>query len=185
MELPRGSTPVSIGQDGLTAQAARGATLDELRPRFEGSEHAFLLWVDEQLRSGDWQVAASQSDEGGSGGGASGESPVELYGKLLARIHEALRVAGEEPRWLQSFLDSPPPGMADAFAEVTLSPEGRLDLERITANVGGDGDPRSRARLFEVLDSLAAYALFSAKNRLPPEISEALAEELARMRGEG
>jgi hypothetical protein len=170
--------------DELATHVAKGITLAELRPRFEGSEHSFLHWVDEQVRSGDWVTVEPQELPAIHGLAASSVVSHELFAQLLAEIYGALREAGEDPDWIQSFLDHPPKGLETAFAGVTISDAGLLDLPRLLSNLGGDDDPRARLRLYEALDSLVAYALFSAHNRLPAVDAEELTAQFRRMRGE-
>ena len=94
-----------------------------------------------------------------------------------------VRVAGAEAEQfagigtvahIRSF-ESPQPGLETAYEGVTLGPDGRLDVARIRRNVSvGGGEALSRAMTLEAIDAFVAYALFSARNVLPGEMSERL-----------
>jgi hypothetical protein len=57
---------------------------------------------------------------------------------------------------------------------VTLGPDGRLDVARIRQNVSSGGEALARAMTLEALDAFVSYALFTARNVLPGEMSERL-----------
>jgi hypothetical protein len=102
-------------------------------------------------------------------------SPEERFNVLLVQIHTAIRLAGANPDLLRGFLESPHPGLETAYDGVTLGPDGRVDVERIRQNVSrGGGEALSRAMTLEALDAFVSYALFSARNVLPGEMSERL-----------
>jgi hypothetical protein len=76
---------------------------------------------------------------------------------------------------LRGFLDAPPSGLEAAYEGVALGEDGRVDVERIRRNVAGGGEALARALTLEALDAFVSYALFSAKNVLPPDVAEQLA----------
>ncbi|MGA9525422.1 MAG: DUF4388 domain-containing protein [Myxococcaceae bacterium] len=155
-------------------KAARGADLRALRPTFEGSEHAWLSLVDELLASGVLAVRPRTEPELELEQVPSTAAPptvLQKYELLFETICAALQSSGQELDDLRSFLDDPSPGLEKAFEGVTLSDEGRLDIERLLANGAGA----------EALDAFASYALFSARNVLPPGIAEALSAEFRRI----
>jgi hypothetical protein len=98
----------------------------------------------------------------------------ERYNRLLEDVCRVLSEAGRGPQVLRGFLASPPPGLEGAFAGVTLSEEGRLDVERLRQNVSRVGGAMARAFTFDALDAFAAYALFAARNIVPPEVASRL-----------
>jgi hypothetical protein len=109
------------------------------------------------------------------------KGPVDLYAELVQTICQALMQAGHPLTPLRGFFESPGEGLEAAFAGVTLSDEGELDVDRVLANVASGDEALSRAMAYEALDAFAAYALFSAKNALPAELAELLQEEFARV----
>jgi hypothetical protein len=181
VRLASGGAPRT--SDVLSAQVALGASLAELRPRFEGSEHAFLTWVEEQLRSGEWIEAETERLPPPSPVPSfAGRSVLELYGDLVSAVCGALRGANEDLGQLRAFLEGPPTELEPIFSGVTLSEDGALDMERLISNAGGKSEPRARARTYEALDSFVAYALFAAHNVLAPQVAEQLAQTFRRMR---
>lgn len=108
-------------------------------------------------------------------------SALDRYAALVKTICDALAKAGRDLADLRSFLDDPLPGMETAFKGVTLSDQGVLDVQRVLNNALHDRSPLGRARAFEALDAFVNYALFSAKNVLPPELAESLAKDFRRI----
>lgn len=173
----------------LLARVGSGVTLRELRGGFDGSVHAFLSWVDEQVRS---QSLIEQPAEAPAPVAAAPRapepatqtpetpapedlSPEERYNLLLSLVARALKDAGQENgAMLRGFLEAPPQGLESAFAGVSLGEDGRVDVERIRDNVAGGGEALARALTLEALDAFVSYALFSARNVLPPEVAERL-----------
>lgn len=173
------------GEEALLARAAHGTTLGALRSFWEGSLFSFLTWVEERSREG--ALVPQQKASGPSmPRRASGTflavppppvaplSPEERFNVLLAQIHTAIRLAGANPDLLRGFLESPQPGLETAYVGVTLGPDGRVDVARIRQNVSGGGEALARAMTLEAIDAFVSYALFSARNVLPGEMSERL-----------
>ncbi len=180
------------GEEALFARAAQGATLGALRSFWEASLFSFLTWVEERMRDGALVIQlktavpavppvapmprrASGSFAAIPPPSVAPLSPEERFNSLLAQIHTAIRLAGANPDLLRGFLESPQPGLETAYEGVTLGPDGRLDVARIRRNVSvGGGEALSRAMTLEAIDAFVAYALFSARNVLPGEMSERL-----------
>jgi hypothetical protein len=173
------------GEESLLARAASSTTLGVLRSFWAGSLFSFLTWVEERSRDG---VLLVQQPSGAplqprrpSGSfvvpppPVAPLSPEERFNVLLAQIHTAIRLAGANPDLLRGFLESPQPGLETAYDGVTLGPDGRVDVERIRLNVSsGGGEALARAMTLEALDAFVSYALFTARNVLPGEMSERL-----------
>jgi hypothetical protein len=122
-----------------------------------------------------------------AGAGASSDraGPLETYRRLVQRIAEELIASGHRTSALTSFLADPPPPFDVAFAGVTLDGKGRLDVERVVENLAAGKPALARARAYEALDAFVSYALFSAKNVLPPEEAARLQRELRSLRKGG
>ncbi|PTL82617.1 DUF4388 domain-containing protein [Vitiosangium sp. GDMCC 1.1324] len=173
------------GEEALFARAAAGTTLGALRSLWEGSLFSFLTWVEERSRDGAL-VLQQKASTPPLPRRASGTfmavppppvaplSPEERFNALLAQIHTAIRLAGANPDLLRGFLESPQPGLETAYEGVTLGPDGRVDVARIRQNVSGGDEALARAMTLEALDGFVSYALFSARNVLPGEMSERL-----------
>ncbi len=172
------------GEEALFATAAHGTTLGALRAVWQGSLFSFLTWVEERSRDG--ALILQQKSSAPMPRRASGTflsvppppvaplSPEERFNALLAQIHTALRLAGANPDLMRGFLDSPQPGLEAAYEGVSLGPDGRVDVARIRQNVSSGGEALARAMTLEALDAFVSYALFSARNVLPGEMSERL-----------
>ena len=172
------------GEELLFQRASGGGTLGALRASWEGSVFSFLTWVEERTREG--VLVLQQKPPGLQPRRPSGVfaaippppvaplSPEERFNSLLAQIHTAIRLAGANPDLLRGFLESPPPGLETAYEGVVLGADGRLDVARIRQNVSGGGEALARAMTLEALDAFVSYALFSARNVLPGDMSERL-----------
>ncbi|SEL59248.1 protein of unknown function [Stigmatella aurantiaca] len=170
---PRAAPP---GEEALFARARQGVTLKELRPAYEGSIHAFLSWVEERLGTGELVIEPLPEAAAAAGSFDWGPSPETLgpedrYNLLLSLVYRALQEVGRDVNMLSSFLDSPPAGLEDAYAGVTLDEEGRVDVALIRNNVASGDEALSRALTLEALDAFVSYALFTAQNALPPDIA--------------
>jgi len=110
-------------------------------------------------------------------------SAEERYNQLLSLIHQALRDAGQDEELLRGFLDAPSPGLEGAFAAVAPGPDGRVDVARLSANLASGGEAEGRALTLEALDAIVSYALFSARNVLPPEVAEWLSNTYRKLQG--
>lgn len=170
----------SFGEEPLLDKVGAGLTLRELRGAYEGSVFAFLTWVDEQVRGKALVVQPAEAPAPPVAPPASATpsleqlGPEERYLGLLDLVARALEEAGQEAGMLRGFLDAPPSGLESAYEGVTLGEDGRVDVERIRRNVAGGGEALARALTLEALDAFVSYALFSAKNVLPAEVSERL-----------
>jgi hypothetical protein len=185
-----GSEAPPPGEEALFAQAAAGCALGVLRSFWEGSHFSFLTWVDERLRDGSLRVQprspvpavapVAHVPRRPSGSFVALPpvvaplSPEDRFNALLSQIHTAIRLAGANPDLLRGFLESPQPGLETAYEGVTLGPDGKLDVQRIRQNVSSGGEALARAMTLEALDAFVSYALFSARNVLPGEMSERL-----------
>lgn len=152
--------------------------LGALRSGFEGSDHAFLSWVDEALKSGELEEVTQSRIPVPRPPRPEARTTLQLYGQLIETIATALIVAGRDLSPLRSFLEEPQPGMEEAFAGVTLSDEGELDVERVSQNLESLGPVIGRARTYEALNAFASYALFAAKNQLPPDLAASLDQQM-------
>jgi hypothetical protein len=181
---PAGPLP---GEERLFTGLGKGAPLSEVRTIYEGGPYAFYTWLDEAVRGGHLAVRppAPPPVPGPSVEGMAWEllSAEERYNLLLSLIHRALRDAGKDEDLLKGFLDAPPAGLEDAFAGVTPGPDGRVDVARLRANLASGGEAVGRALTLEALDAIVSYALFSARNALPPEVAERLSNTYRTLQG--
>jgi Domain of unknown function (DUF4388) len=184
-ELPvmAGSKAPPPGEESLFAMAATGTTLGELRSEWEGSLFSFLSWVEERSRDG--ALLVQQKSPAPTPRRPSGTfglppppvtplGPEERFNALLSQIHEAICLSGGNPDLLAGFLESPQPGLEMAYEGVTLGPDGQVEVARIRRNVSSGGEALARAMTLEALDAFVSYALFTARNVLPPEVFERL-----------
>lgn len=162
---------------GLLTLAERGVEVVALRAEFEGSEHAFLTALENLLSSG------ALVDEEESRGAepapipeASGKTLFQRYQALTRRLGEELQGAGGNLDDLRAFFLDPLPGLDRAFAGVRIRDDGSLELARVLENVG-----RREKDACEAVESFLSYALFFAKNILPPEKVEELGTELRQL----
>ncbi len=171
------------GEEALFARAATDTTVGALRSAWEGSLFSFLTWLEERSRDGSLllnQKSGAPMPRRPSGSfvapppSVAPLSPEERFNVLLAQIHTALRLAGANPDLMRGFLESPQQGLESAYEGVTLAPDGRVDVARIRQNVSSGGEALARAMTLEALDAFVSYALFSARNVLPGEMSERL-----------
>jgi hypothetical protein len=181
----RTAVPPPSELEELLRRAAGTVALGELRRHFEGGEYGFLSSVEEALRQGSLQIVG-QVGPPPPGQPPDQQSPLQLYRSLVQAICEAMLGSGEGLGSLRSFLESPQPGTEEAFAGVTLSSWGDLDVDRVAKNLERLGPVVGRARTYEALNAFVSYALFSAKNSLSGERASALeARVRAMQRGEG
>lgn len=181
---PAGARP---GDEPLFAKLGAGGTLRELRAAYEGGHYGFYTWLDEAVRGGHLVAKAAEPPppQAPAVEGTAWEqlSAEERYNLLLSLVHRALRDAGKDVDLLRGFLDAPPPGLEEAYAGVALGPDGRVDVARLSANLAGGGEAVGRALTLEALDALVSYALFSARNALPPEVAERLSNTYRTLQG--
>ncbi|MFP2908018.1 DUF4388 domain-containing protein [Pyxidicoccus sp. 3LFB2] len=181
---PEGPLP---GEERFFTRLGPGAPLGDVRALYEGGPYAFYTWLDEAVRGGHLVVRAPTPPPapGPAVEGMAWEllSAEERYNLLLSLIHRALRDAGRDEDLLRGFLDSPPAGLEDAFAGVTPGPDGRVDVARLSANLAGGGEAVGRALTLEAMDAIVSYALFSARNVLPPEVAERLSNTYRTLQG--
>ncbi len=163
------------GQWGhLWDAASEPVSLAVLRARFEGSEYAFHSAVDGLLAQGALTRRAVSAEAPSQGVKAPSLSPaLERYVALVGDICRALSQAGHGPGELRGFLEEPLPGMEDVLAGVTLGDDGVLHPGPLAELLAGR-DARARAAGYEALHGFLSYALFTARNVLPPEVSERL-----------
>lgn len=172
----------------LVSQVLAGP-LETARLSYDGSELAFLTEVAALLDGG--VVAPPAAVAPGALTpvyGAHGPAPftaTERYAALIRAICAALLEAGQDLAPLRHFLSAPTEGLEDVLAGVTLSDEGELDVDRVLGNVRSGGPALARAMALEALDAFASFALFSAKNALPPERAAALDARFRAIQAEG
>ncbi|MBU8897579.1 DUF4388 domain-containing protein [Corallococcus sp. M34] len=175
------------GDEALFAKLGAGASLGAMRAAYPGSQYSFYTWFQEGLRGRNLLTRAPEpvTSAGPEVEGMAWEllSAEERYNLLLSLVHRALRDAGNPVDLLRGFLDAPPPGLESAYAGVALGPDGRVDVARLRANVSSGGEAVGRALALEALDALVAYALFSARNVLPAEVAERLANTYRTLQG--
>lgn len=182
MRVVTGEEPPPPGEEALFARAAQGATLKELRSLYEGSVYGLLTWVEERVRDGALVIQAPGADVlPPLLGGSRVADVAEAYNAFFAQLYRALCEADENPNLLQGFLESPPEGLNGALQGVALRPDGRVDLARLRRNVASESEELAQDRLVEALDALAAYALFSARNVLPLDVTEQLTRSYLKL----
>jgi hypothetical protein len=174
--VAQGSAVPEEGRDVWT-RAAAGASVAELREVHHGGEHAFLSLLGGLLRSGALEIHRG-AEEATAPGELDARPVLERYRDLVRLLCRALLKSGEGIESLRSFLAEPVPGSENAFQGVTLSEAGELDVERVVGNLGQGAVARARA--YEVLDAFVWYALFTARNVVPPEEAERLTADLRR-----
>ena len=140
------------------------------RVGFVGGDHAFLSWIDEMIGIGalvrrDREAATAQEV-------TSQRSPEQIYREICREICSVLVASGASLEPLRSYLLEPPSQYATALTGVTLDSNGELDLARLFANVSTQ-EARARAHAFDTVGAFIAYALFTAKNVLEPDASDA------------
>ncbi|MCP3143774.1 DUF4388 domain-containing protein [Pyxidicoccus xibeiensis] len=181
---PKGLLP---GDAPLFAKRGAGGTLGELRAAYEGGHYGFYTWLDEAVRGGNVAVRPAEPppSPGPAVEGTAWEqlSAEERYNLLLSLVHRALQDAGKDVDLLRGFLDAPPSGLEDAYAGVALGPDGRVDVARLRANLSQGDEAVGRALTLEALDAIVSYALFSARNVLPPEVAERLSNTYRTLQG--
>ena len=73
-----------------------------------------------------------------------------------------------------------------AIAQLLFAKYARLDegdLSRLRANLAGGGEAVGRALTLEAMDAIVSYALFSARNVLPPDVAERLSNTYRTLQG--
>jgi len=186
LKVARGPGPTEVEHAGLLERVAKGAPLSALREAFSGSDYAFFSWVDELLRTGTLVERPDQHPVEEPGWAVPElRSTQDLYREMVSTICKTLRGSGRDLSALRSFFDEPVPGLEPAFAGVTLSDDGLLDVDQVMANTGVKGVARGRAQAYEALDAFVSYALFSARNTLPEDVADELSRTLNRIREGG
>lgn len=179
LRVRRGKVEPSPERAGVLARLEAGPQeLGALRTGFEGSDHAFLSWVDEALKSGELEEVTQSRIVVPRPPKPEARTTLQLYAQLIETIATALIVAGRDLSPLRSFLDEPQPGTEQAFVGVTLSDEGELDVDKVSQNLSSLGPVIGRARTYEALNAFASYALFAAKNHLPAELAASLDQQM-------
>jgi hypothetical protein len=160
----------------LVEKVGQGAALHGLRGPREG-EREFLKLAQAMVARGVLRLRERETER------LSGEekSALELYRELLRTICQALNNAGKGLDELRAYFANPAPGLEGAFEGVMLEDDGSLDVHRVMANLSAGDEAVGRALAYEALDAFASYALFSAKNALPPELADLLAAEFRRV----
>jgi len=186
LRVARGPGPAPAERAELLEKVEKGAPLSLLREAFSGSDYAFFAWVDEQLRVG---TLVERPDTGGAPEPGWGvpefRSTLDLYQEMVDTVCRTLTEAGRDLSILRSFFDEPVSGTEEAFAGVTLSEDGKLNVEQVMANTSLRGVARGRAQAYEALEAFISYALFTARNVLSEEQSQALSKKLERIREGG
>ncbi len=106
-----------------------------------------------------------------------------VYGRCLQRIFVTLRdETGFGHSNLEVYLLDPPAPVAALLDGVGLTEEGALDVARLWANATRLlPEAQVRGRCLEVLEQFLSYALFEAKNLLPPAESQKLVRDVTRI----
>ena len=73
--------------------------------------------------------------------------------------------------------------LAYLVAGVVLGPDGRVDVTRLRTNLASGGEAVARALTLEALDAIVSYALFTARNVLPPDVAERLSNTYRTLQG--
>jgi hypothetical protein len=162
-------------------RAAGGADVAALRLGLPASEHDFFAQLEDLVRDGALVEVVAAAAAAPASLPPSPPSPLDRYSALVKTICDALGAAGRDLADLRSFFEDPLPGMEAAFAGVTLSEGGQLDVKRVLSNAAPNNEALGRAKAYEALDAFVSYALFSAKNVLPAELAESLARDFRRI----
>ncbi len=111
--------------------------------------------------------------------------PFETYRRIFRRVYEALAsVEKDAAVRLNGYFDRLPDKKRPVFEGVRIDEQGDMDVAQILVNVNASGayqGAAARARSLEALEEFLAFALFEAKNRLPPAEAEKLLREVGRM----
>lgn len=112
-----------------------------------------------------------------------GSSPSEVYAAVFGLIANALKSTGASVEVLNTFFDSLPRGTEALFRGVRFDDSGALDVARVLANTAAAHPDQAmgRARALETLDTLAMFALFELRNRLPADAGRQLAIEVEKL----
>ncbi|MBI3185027.1 MAG: DUF4388 domain-containing protein [Myxococcales bacterium] len=180
--LVQGQRPLPAGLEELApliTLAERGTEVVSLRAEFEGGERAFLVALDQLVASGALAEEEAKKPAVEPQERATKEellsSGLKAYSTLVRDICEQLLAAGRNLTDLGSFFTDPLPGLERPFQGIELGEDGSLDVLRIRSNVENEREA------CEAIDAFISYALFSAKNVIPPEQGERLATELRRI----
>ncbi|MHB8878814.1 MAG: DUF4388 domain-containing protein [Myxococcaceae bacterium] len=182
LRLVAGAAPST--EEPLVTLAGQGAELSVLMAGFEGGEHAFLTGVARLLEAGALlaeAAAPAPAPRAPSPLAAEPPSTLSRYASLIHAICHALASAGKDLSDLRSFFSDPLPGLEQAFKGVALADDGSLDVEAVRGNITAPDEAVARALAYEALDAFVSYALFSAKNVLPPEQARALGAQFKRL----
>ena len=178
LEVAPGPTaPQGEREERAVGRVKDGAPVHGLRDLVDGSEREFLEWALALLA----RKVLVPHEAAPPASAVEAKSALELYVELVRTICQALQNAGKDLSELRAYFEHPAAGLEEAFAGVNLADDGTIDVAKVMANVSGGDEALSRALAYEALDAFAAYALFSAKNALPPELSELLNEEFRRV----
>ena len=181
LKVTAGASAGADAGEPLVGRVGQGALLSALRTGFEGGEYTFLTTVDRLIAKGTLAIEPEKPASAPRVSRAEPLSTLDRYGALIGAISKALSSAGKDLSDLRSFLADPLPGLEVAFAGVTLADDGTLDVGRVRQNVKAGDDAVARAMAYEALDAFVSYALFSAKNVLPPELARQLGAEFKRL----
>jgi len=182
LRVAQGATVPSEAGRVFWTQAAKGVDLRVLRPFFEGSEHAWLSLVDQLLVSGVLVVRPrTKENELPVPPVHRGVRTAARYEALIRAVAEALVKAGRDLDVLRAFLREPLDGHDKAFRGVALDEAGRFDAGRVLVNLGVEAEGADRTRAWEALDAFVSYAMFCARNDLPPELAEALTSDFRQI----
>lgn len=108
------------------------------------------------------------------------ESRAQAYVDFIRDVAVALKAAAlEDVADLSAFFTDAPPEVEPLFKDVRLNADGVLDLNalQLNARLPGGGEGAARGRMYDALSAFAAYALFTAKNVLPEDVAQSLADK--------
>lgn len=168
----------------LWEKASAGQELWSLRAGFAGSDYAFLSLVSELLEQGVLTVKPRTHDEAPPPASAASLPALDRYAEVIRAACAALVEHGLSLEDLRSFLADPLPGMEGAFKGVTLSDLGEMNVAQVLENAGGAQRAEAKARAYEALDAFVSYAVFSARNVLPPAVAEGLSQKVRALHQE-
>jgi len=182
LRLRLGTAPLKGGEPEVLEKLRSGADVATLRGVFQGTEHELLTWLDPAVAAK--AVVPEKAASPVPTTPASAVSALDVYAQLIRAVSQALKTAGSNLSALRSFFEDPLPGMEQACRGVTLSEDGTLDLATLWKNCDADKKPLGKLKAYEAIDSFVSYALFSAKNQIPPELAEELARKFRELHAE-